>query len=103
MRQLIRCTTRGGDFPYLPGTRSIRIEQDSLTIPGPGWDLGSTGHCHQSPRESARSVDEPDLALAGCLGLEGDFAAIERPRGMEWQERSRWKFTQPSAIRVSRP
>ena len=92
-----------GDLPDLPRAFSIRIKEDALAIPGPGRDLGAAGHRNQSPWRSAGGVDQPDLTLAGRHGIEGDFAAVRRPCGMEWQERLRRELTQPGAIRVSRP
>src|SRR5208337_4139386 len=89
VRQLLRRSAGGRDLPDLPGAHGIRIEEYPLAIPGPGRNLGSSRHDRQSPWASPGGIDEPDLTLAERRRVECDFAAIGRPRGMEWQERLR--------------
>src|SRR5216684_1046300 len=87
----------------MPGARSIRIKKYPLAIPRPKRDLGPAGHGNQPPWASSGGGDEPDFTLAERRGVEGDFTAVGRPRGMERQERLSRELTQPSTVRVSRP
>src|SRR5262245_42582789 len=103
MRQPNRSSTRGRDLPDLPGTLSIRIKEDPLAIAGPGRDLGSARQGSQPPWSSPGRIYKPDLTLAERRGVEGDLAAVGRPRGMERQERLRRQLTQPGAVRISHP
>src|SRR5262249_42080717 len=73
------------NLPDLPCALSICIKQDPLAIMGPRWDLRSTWHRDQPAGAAPAGIDEPDLTLARCRGVECDFPAVGRPRGMERQ------------------